>query len=138
MYDYKYLATQYSHPARMSKVFDKLLSDPQRQKNILKAEYILRKYLQQESPMTRTKKVQGFAAISKERLQEIASIGGKAAHAQGKAHQWSHDEAVEHGRKGGLKISQNKEHMSRIGRLSHIYKSKVKVFVDEVEKTFNS
>lgn len=43
----------------------------------------------------------GFAAISKERVQEIASKGGKAAHAAGTAHRFSHDEAVAAGKKGG-------------------------------------
>jgi general stress protein YciG len=47
----------------------------------------------------------GFAAMSRERVQEIASKGGKAAHAQGVAHQFSHDEAVEAGRKGGKKTN---------------------------------
>lgn len=44
----------------------------------------------------------GFAAISPERRREIASMGGKAAHASGTAHQWTPDEAAEAGRKGGL------------------------------------
>jgi general stress protein YciG len=44
---------------------------------------------------------QGFASLSKERQKEIASAGGKAAHANGKAHTWTHDEAVAAGKKGG-------------------------------------
>lgn len=43
----------------------------------------------------------GFAAMPKERVSEIASKGGKAAHAQGTAHRFTHDEAVAAGRKGG-------------------------------------
>lgn len=41
---------------------------------------------------------------SKERQREIASSGGKAAHAQGKAHKWTAGsaEASEAGRKGGM------------------------------------
>jgi general stress protein YciG len=48
--------------------------------------------------------------------REIASKGGKAAHQQGVAHQWTSDEAREAGRKGGEAVSKNKEHMSEIGR----------------------
>jgi len=35
-------------------------------------------------------------------VREIASKGGKAAHAQGVAHQFSREEAAAAGRKGGL------------------------------------
>jgi general stress protein YciG len=41
----------------------------------------------------------GFAAMDPQRQREIASAGGKAAHAQGKAHQWTSTEAREAGRK---------------------------------------
>ncbi len=40
-----------------------------------------------------TKKPRGFAAISPERQKEIASQGGRAAHAGGKAHQFTPEEA---------------------------------------------
>lgn len=43
----------------------------------------------------------GFASMSKERQREIASKGGKSAHARGTAHQWTSEEAAEAGRKGG-------------------------------------
>ena len=43
----------------------------------------------------------GFASMDKERQREIASRGGKAAHAQGKAHTWSSAEARIAGKKGG-------------------------------------
>lgn len=43
----------------------------------------------------------GFRRISKELQREIASKGGKAAHAKGTAHQWTSAEAREAGRKGG-------------------------------------
>ena len=36
-----------------------------------------------------------------QRQKEIASAGGRAAHKQGVAHEWSSDEAREAGRKGG-------------------------------------
>lgn len=43
----------------------------------------------------------GFAAMSPEQQRQIASEGGRAAHAQGTAHQWSSEEARAAGRKGG-------------------------------------
>jgi uncharacterized protein len=58
----------------------------------------------------------GFAAMDPERQKRIASEGGRAAHKQGVAHEWSKDEAREAGRKGGQIVSQNREHMSEIGR----------------------
>lgn len=58
----------------------------------------------------------GFAAMDPERQKRIASEGGRAAHRQGVAHEWSKDEAREAGRKGGQMVSQNREHMSAIGR----------------------
>ncbi len=44
----------------------------------------------------------GFAAMDQTRVKEIASKGGKAAHAAGTAHQFSSDEARNAGRKGGM------------------------------------
>jgi general stress protein YciG len=44
----------------------------------------------------------GFAAMDRDRVREIASKGGKAAHAAGTAHQFSSDEARLAGRKGGM------------------------------------
>ena len=58
----------------------------------------------------------GFASMDPAKQREIASKGGKAAHQQGVAHQWTSDEAREAGRKGGEAVSKNKEHMSEIGR----------------------
>jgi general stress protein YciG len=49
------------------------------------------------------KKLQGFAAISAERRQEIARMGGKASNKSGKAHRWNRQEASQHGKKGGQK-----------------------------------
>src|SRR6476646_6172481 len=43
----------------------------------------------------------GFASMNREKQREIASKGGKAAHAKGTAHEWSPDEARAAGRKGG-------------------------------------
>jgi hypothetical protein len=52
-----------------------------------------------EAPRPRRR---GFAAMDRERVKEIASKGGKAAHAAGTAHQFSSDEARIAGRKGGM------------------------------------
>ncbi len=43
----------------------------------------------------------GFASMDPQRQREIASLGGKAAHASGKAHEFNTAEAREAGRKGG-------------------------------------
>jgi general stress protein YciG len=47
------------------------------------------------------KGTRGFASMNPEKRRKLASMGGKAAHAKGTAHQWTHEEAVEAGRKGG-------------------------------------
>ena len=58
----------------------------------------------------------GFAALDSERQREIARLGGRAAHAQGRAHEFTSEEAREAGRKGGEAVSKNREHMAQIGR----------------------
>ena len=54
--------------------------------------------------------------MSEDKQREIASKGGKAAHAKGTAHEFTPEEAREAGRKGGMVVSQNREHMAAIGR----------------------
>lgn len=54
--------------------------------------------------------------MNREKQREIASKGGRAAHAKGTAHEFSSDEAREAGRKGGQAVSRNREHMAAIGR----------------------
>jgi general stress protein YciG len=49
----------------------------------------------------RTKSHRGFAAMDPALVREIASKGGKAAHAAGTAHEFNSDEARQAGRKGG-------------------------------------
>ena len=58
----------------------------------------------------------GFASMDEEKQREIASKGGKAAHAKGTAHEWTSEEAREAGRKGGEAVSRDRAHMSQIGR----------------------
>lgn len=43
----------------------------------------------------------GFASMDKEKQRKIASKGGKAAHALGRAHEWTSKTAAIAGRKGG-------------------------------------
>jgi hypothetical protein len=59
----------------------------------------------------------GFAALSPEKQREIARLGGRAAHAQGKAHEFTSEEAKAAGRKGGEIVSSDKDHMRAIGRM---------------------
>jgi general stress protein YciG len=48
--------------------------------------------------------------------REIASEGGRAAHKQGTAHEFTSAEARAAGRKGGQRVSRNRRHMAEIGR----------------------
>ena len=68
---------------------------------------------QSQSPRTRQR---GFASMDPAKQRQIASQGGRAAHEQGVAHEFSPEEAREAGRKGGESVSQNREHMAEIGR----------------------
>src|SRR5258707_13325708 len=47
------------------------------------------------------KSKRGFGSMDMEKRREIASKGGKAAHAKGSAHRFTPEEAREAGRKGG-------------------------------------
>src|ERR687884_463707 len=58
----------------------------------------------------------GFASMDPSKQREIASKGGKAAHAKGTAHEFTSDEARVAGRKGGEAVSRDRAHMSAIGR----------------------
>ena len=66
-----------------------------------------------ESP---TPSHRGFAAMDAAKQREIASKGGRAAHEKGTAHEFTSEEAREAGRKGGMVVSQDRAHMSEIGR----------------------
>ena len=52
-----------------------------------------------QSNVSAKKSVRGFAAMDQEKQREIARKGGKAAHEQGVAHEWSSDEARAAGKK---------------------------------------
>jgi len=62
------------------------------------------------------KERRGFASMDPNKQREIASKGGRAAHAKGTAHEFTADEARYAGSKGGKAVSQNREHMAEIGR----------------------
>jgi general stress protein YciG len=49
----------------------------------------------------------GFASMDPAKQREIASKGGKAAHAKGTAHEFTSEEAREAGRKGGQARGKN-------------------------------
>lgn len=48
-----------------------------------------------------SKSKRGFASMSQSKRTAIAKSGGIAAHKQGKAHQFNHEEAKNAGRLGG-------------------------------------
>ena len=62
------------------------------------------------------KSARGFASMDQGKQKEIASKGGRAAHAKGTAHEFDSGEARAAGRKGGMAVSRNREHMAAIGR----------------------
>lgn len=51
------------------------------------------------SESSSAKRLRGFAAMSPDKKREIASMGGRAAHACGRAHQFSSEEARAAGKK---------------------------------------
>lgn len=70
----------------------------------------------QASLAPQAKRRRGFATLSPERRQAIARKGGRMAHASGRAHQFTTDEARAAGKKGGMSVSRDQDHMSKIGR----------------------
>jgi general stress protein YciG len=64
----------------------------------------------------RTRSNRGFASMDRSKQREIASKGGRAAHQKGTAHEFDSSEARAAGRKGGVTVSRNREHMAAIGR----------------------
>ncbi len=64
----------------------------------------------------RPRAARGFATMDPQKQREIASRGGKAAHAHGRAHEFTSEEARNAGRKGGEVVSRDRQHMAEIGR----------------------
>src|SRR4051812_16086390 len=69
-----------------------------------------------ENGSARTRSNRGFASMDRGKQREIASKGGRAAHQKGTAHEFDSSEARAAGRKGGVTVSRNREHMAAIGR----------------------
>ena len=63
----------------------------------------------------------GFASMPQERQREIASLGGRAAHRDGTAHEFTSEEARAAGRKGGearaLRSAQRREAAAAAGAM---------------------
>jgi uncharacterized protein len=51
----------------------------------------------------------GFASMDEAKKKLIASLGGKAAHEKGTAHQWTTETAKLAGRKGGLETARRRK-----------------------------
>ena len=68
------------------------------------------------APAAKRTSRRGFASMDRSRQREIASAGGRAAHERGTAHTITSEEARDAGRKGGVSISRDREHMAAIGR----------------------
>jgi general stress protein YciG len=63
-----------------------------------------------------SKNKRGFASLDVNARKSVASKGGKAAHAQGRAHVLTPEEARIGGAKGGHAVARKKGHMAEIGR----------------------
>ena len=70
----------------------------------------------EENPTPATRK-RGFAAMSPERRREIASEGGRQAHAAGLANKFTTETAREAGKLGGAKTGADRARMAAIGRM---------------------
>jgi len=64
-------------------------------------ESVFAKHKRRKIMQTQKGRGRGFASMTAEKKREIASKGGKAAHALGTAHKWTSEEAQAAGRKGG-------------------------------------
>jgi uncharacterized protein len=65
----------------------------------------------QDSNPTQQRRLRGFAAMTPEKKREIAGMGGRAAHATGRAHQFTTEEA----RAAGKKRHQRNDSADRSG-----------------------
>lgn len=66
----------------------------------------------------------GFGSMDPDKQAEIARKGGKSAHALGRAHEFTPEEARKAGSKGGKAVSADISHMAEIGRLGGLARSK--------------
>jgi general stress protein YciG len=65
-----------------------------------------------QQPAAKPKSRRGFAGMDKAQVRALASRGGKAAHEQGTAHEFTSEEARAAGRKGGLASHRPRDHKS--------------------------
>lgn len=70
-----------------------------------------------------------------EKRRQIASKGGKAAHAQGRAHEFTSEEAIRAGRRGGTTVSRDRTHMGAIGALGGAARGRAQRARAEAERT---
>ena len=68
----------------------------------------------------------GFAALTPEKMRELASRGGRAAQARGTAHKFSPTEARAAGRLGGEAVAKDRAYMSELGRRGAIKSAEVR------------
>lgn len=54
--------------------------------------------------------------MDEQRRREVASLGGRIAHARGRAHRFTPEEARKAGQKGGSQISRNRKQMTELDR----------------------
>ncbi len=59
----------------------------------------------------------GFACMSPEKRRALGSRGGTKAQATGKVKHWTPEEAAIAGRKGGIAVSNDRDHMSKIANM---------------------
>lgn len=69
-------------------------------------------------PPPDVKRPRGLAALSPEQRRAVASMGGKAVHASGKACRFTHDTAAAAGSLGGKVVAARPGYMAEIGRRS--------------------
>lgn len=67
--------------------------------------------------METRRSTRGFASMHPDKQREIARKGGRSAHMHKTAHEFTTEEARAAGKKGGERVSLNREHMARIGQL---------------------
>lgn len=78
------------------------------------------------------KSKKGFASMDPAQQRAIASKGGKSAHAMGRAHVFTSEQAREAGRKGGVSVAKNRAHMVAIARKGGRSISKNKDHMSEI------
>lgn len=68
------------------------------------------------TPVAEVRLARGFAALPPAERKRLGARGGRAAHACGRAHQFSAEKAAAAGRIGGLQVSADRHHMAELGR----------------------